>query len=518
MVIEDKIQEYSDDMAGGVESLIIPDSTRDRLVQEKEGIRTSTSYVSDLFEELGLQIADDDVLSPQQANDLYGVDGVLQFQEPIKKSLAELKYSRVRKGQLIDQFLSQAQQQDQSFGRGVRDFGNALAVQAFDPINYIPTTRMLKMSKLASGVARGAIDGAVGNLITTPFAAEQYKKYGMSYGIEDAIFEVSIGAFIGGTFGGIGGKLEADAKALETQRESLRRQYKSLDSQVTEEGRAALNNYIAKTTNEGRIPTRDELISLVKVFDEQTPYKESGTGQIFTGQTLLRTNTEFLTPQEASLLVEQARSDKFFAIEEVTAISEKVSLDEVKALQQRLVQTESIAQKPYEDFKAEITELVTQFKDADVNIKNLETLGLEDQIKVLKLMKTLQEANPNIKQAREFFNTLDDNVIRDIYEQANFSKEIKDSIPLNQAYETVKKIASGQADNPAPVNLLGQDFDVNVETGASQSFLDESNRLYKEMLPDADLDSVTKELEKVDLEADNFVKKADGVLAYLKCI
>jgi len=533
MVQPDTIQTSFDYTGENPQSLVVPDSLRDRLVQEKEGIRTSTSYVNDLMQEMGLQSSPEDLLSPQEANERYGIDGVLQFQEPIQLSQAQLKYNRVRKGQLIDSFLAQAQNQDQSFGRGVRDFGNALAVQAFDPINYIPTTRMLKMSKLAGlgarastrvsqGIARGAIDGALGNLITTPFAAEQYKKYGMEYGLEDALFEVSMGVFIGGAIGGIGGKLSADKianqKIISRQRNTVKRQFRTIASQVTEEARAALDDYISVATREGKVPKLEDMISLVKVFDEQTPYKESGTGNVYSGQTLLRTNTEFLTPQETAMLLEQARSNKFFAIDESIPLDKKVSIDEVKALQQRLLQTESISEMKFDDFKTEISDLIGKFKDTDINIKNLEKLDIEDQIKVLKLMKALQEANPNSKQLRSLFKDLDLDTLREIHEQANFSKEIKDSVPLDKAYDTVKKVAKGElSDSPEP-NLLGQDFDVTVETGASQRFLDEKVRIFKEQLGDIEASQAMKELEKVDAQTDNFVKRAEGVLAYVKCI
>jgi hypothetical protein len=342
----------------------------------------------------------------------------------------------------------------------------------------------------------------------------------MNYTLEDALFEVSIGAFIGGGIGGIGGKIAADKIAAEkiivNERRTLERNYKTISSQVTEEARAALDDYITIAHRDGKVPTFEDMAAIVKVFDEQTPYKESGTGQIFTGQTLLRTNTEFLTPQEIAVLLEQARSDKFFAIEEASVTIEKVSLDEVKALQQRLVQTESIAQNPFETFKAELSELITKFKDADVNIKNLEKLDLEDQVKVLKLMKTLQEANPNTKQIRELFNTLDKNIIRELYEQANFSKEVKDFIPLDQAYDKVKKIAEGRFEEPAKPNLLGEDFDIDIETGTSQKFLDEKNRLFKQTLTESELKDIDIELKKVDTGSDNFIKKIEIGLEYMR--
>lgn len=531
MAQSDTIQTSYDYTGENPQSLVVPDSLRDRLVQEKESIRTSTSYASDYLRELGLKTFPDDVLNPAEANERYGVDGVLQFQEPISRSLAQLKYTRVRKGQLIDGFLSQAQMQDQSFGRAVRDFGNALAVQAFDPINYIPTTRMLKMSKLAGlgargstriahSAARGAVDGALGNLITTPFAAAQYKKYGMEYGLEDALFEVSMGVFIGGAIGGIGGKLSADKIAAEKiiarQRKNFKRQYKTMASQITPEARAALDDYITVVNRDGKIPSIEEMSAIVKVFDEQTPYKESGTGQVFTGQTLLRTNTEFLTQQEIVVLTEQARSDKFFAIEEAGQIAEKVSLDEVKTLQQRLLQTESISDLDFEKFKTEVTDLVNKFKDADVNIKNLEKLSPEDQVQVLKLMKALQEANLDSKQYRNLIRDLDVDTIRELHDQANFSREVKDSIPLDKAYETMNKLAKGEFAEPPEPNLLGEDFDVNVETGSSQKFLDEKVRLFKETMAEADLKEISKDLDKVDADADSFVKKIEVGLDYLR--
>lgn len=604
---QDVVKPRFSQQSESIGALPISNQTRDQLLQEKEFLRTSPAFINDVVQDSYAESSLLDVLTPEEANEEYGIEGSLSFKEPVSRELAQRKYQRMRKGQLIDGFLQQAQQQDTSLLRGIRDFGNALGVQAFDPVNYIPATRALKLHKyskalsgargfLAQRTTSGVIDGAIGNLAVTPFAAMQYKKYGMQYDVADAINEVMMGGFIGGGFGAISGIAGSRAlgkmRSQARHRKGLHRQYEALRNQVSPETRSHLDDIVSIAEREGRPITNDEMISVAKVFDEQSAYKESNSGNVYTGQTLLRTDPRFLSADEKALLLREVSNSNFFTsrnigLDEVFVTKRKlpkhleilksklgslegtvtlknlldgtgtkikdleptlrefgikaegkallnaeqafeindvirgaldeqsVKFEKIAEYQQRLLNSESINELPFEQFKKEISNLIDEFKDSDLNIKNLDELPVDKQIRALKLLRALSEGNLTKKQLADLFSKTELG-IRDLYDNALMNRTIKDTIPLDKALDNVKRSAQGEGFNAPEQSLLGEEFDVSIETGASESYLVERSRVLEERLPESQVKEI-KEILAAENPVDSSLKLADGMEALLKC-
>jgi hypothetical protein len=141
-------------------------------------------------------------LSPEDANAKYGIDGVLQFDEPVTDEVAA-----ERKGLVQDQI----QRQSVIDRSGVGFIGRTLssiAGAAADPVNIAaavaPEMLLGKLgaapaagAALSERVIYGAASGALGNALLTPAQAFFAGDEGRQYSLGDALMDITIGGAIG---------------------------------------------------------------------------------------------------------------------------------------------------------------------------------------------------------------------------------------------------------------------------------------------------------------------------------
>lgn len=267
-----------------------------------------------------------DKLDAITANQEYGIPGVLQFEGAVSRGQAQRRNLETRKRQRLNQLISDASRTE-DLGRKLKNFGIGFAVQAIDPINYIPTTRILKFHKLmkngsrigklyANPAARAAVDGAIGNAIAIPFIKQNFEDVGMDYTYADGLTDIALGIGIGGTVGSVTRAFRA--RSLKIKKAELKnklavgRAYKSLDTQLSSDARDAVDNYVQMKESLRQAPNPDEMIAIAKAYDGMTPYKQGNTGNIFTSETVLRSEFAGLTPEQRSIVNAKANTDLLF--------------------------------------------------------------------------------------------------------------------------------------------------------------------------------------------------------------
>lgn len=234
--------------------------------------------IGELEQEVALKEKFREKIMPDEANSEFGIPGRLQFKEPVSRELAEKKQREVLRQADIEDFLSKASQTNNFFDKS----GNLLlgfGVMATDPINYIPITSATKLFRLGKAlkftqpffknpIARSATDAALGNLIEQPIIAENFENLGLTYTVEDGLFDVAFGGLIGGTFGllrrNVAGtkvlKMRAAAKEAAAQR-------KAIETQINKETAARLMALVESDAAKGRDTSIGVAEALIKLGD-----------------------------------------------------------------------------------------------------------------------------------------------------------------------------------------------------------------------------------------------------------
>lgn len=144
------------------------------------------------------------LLSVDQANEQYGIQDVLKFDQPISKEHAaerqRLVQDQMRRQSLIDRSGAG------SFARTTAAFAAGFA----DPVNLafaVAPEMLLVRAGLGMRAGAGLVErsaymaasGAFGNAVLTPAQAYFAQQEGREYGLGDALMDVTLGAAIGGS-------------------------------------------------------------------------------------------------------------------------------------------------------------------------------------------------------------------------------------------------------------------------------------------------------------------------------
>lgn len=182
-------------------------------------------YLESLFEntlQSGAGVAQDTInsfrfertgkkISPQEANELYGLDGALVFDKDIDEGEAiarqRVKLTEVENNWIINKY---REQRDFSLTDNVvTDFGFGMAVSMLDPVNvassFIPVGGFLNnikgfgtLSATKQAIITGATEGFIGNALAEPLTFTANKDLQLEYGWMDSAMNLGAGIFIGG--------------------------------------------------------------------------------------------------------------------------------------------------------------------------------------------------------------------------------------------------------------------------------------------------------------------------------
>lgn len=94
-----------------------------------------------------------------------------------------------------------------TLGMKALGFGATLIGSLPDPVNFIPFASGIKAATVTSGLARGAVEGAVGNAVVDMVVLPDLNSKGEDLGFADGLLDTLFGAVLGGALGGLGGWL-----------------------------------------------------------------------------------------------------------------------------------------------------------------------------------------------------------------------------------------------------------------------------------------------------------------------
>lgn len=175
----------------------------------------TTAIGPQLWREVDRQMDDTSspLLTPEQANEQYGIADVLSFDKPIN---AEHAAERQR---LVQDQMRRQSIVDRSGLGTIGRLSASLIGGAADPVNIAfavaPETLLARVGGLGRGaalslgerVAFGAASGSLGNAVLTPAQAYFAGQEGRQYGIGEALADITLGAAIGGAFPVLGAGL-----------------------------------------------------------------------------------------------------------------------------------------------------------------------------------------------------------------------------------------------------------------------------------------------------------------------
>jgi hypothetical protein len=198
----------------------------------REGVMRVDSEAA-AFSDLLTGQAVEPVLSIDEANERYGIEGALSFSEPVTERWAAHRYERTRRDIFRQDVISRA-----SEGDALSDFGVSLAVGLIDPVNFVfPFGRINSLRAALPGLAAaeagqalapriaargafGVIEGAAFSAALEPAMAGLANLGERDYGLDDSLINVLAGAGVGGIVNAAGGFFAPSAEA-QAERASL---------------------------------------------------------------------------------------------------------------------------------------------------------------------------------------------------------------------------------------------------------------------------------------------------------
>jgi len=159
------------------------------------------------------------ILTPKDANERFGIEGKLKFEEDTPASVAQDLYDLKRKELYRQEIFARAQG---GFGEGIAKFATGLAVSAFDPLNiasaFVPVvgqaryalwlkraTESAEAAGRSAAIARagvragvGAIEGAAGAALVEPIVYGVARSEQADYDATDSLLNIAFGGIIGG--------------------------------------------------------------------------------------------------------------------------------------------------------------------------------------------------------------------------------------------------------------------------------------------------------------------------------
>lgn len=173
------------------------------------------------------------LLSPEEANKQYGIQGTLTFDKPTRQREAELlnQWAQLRR-----QREDQLRRATPGFFPAAARFGAGFLAGALDPINiasaFIPVVgeerwaatlaRAGIESTTVARLSRGAIEGAVGQAVVEPITYLQSQREQADYTMADSLLNIAFGTVLGGGLHAGFGKV-GDLLAPPASREALLR-------------------------------------------------------------------------------------------------------------------------------------------------------------------------------------------------------------------------------------------------------------------------------------------------------
>lgn len=155
-----------------------------------------------------------DRITSAEANEKYGYLG-LKFDAPVNPRVAEILAEQKQEERIRQDIIARG---PQGVGPTIARFGASFAGAAIDPLNiasaFIPVVGEARFAGMVAKVgltqarlARGAIEGVVGNALIEPIVFGLAREQQLDYEMSDALANVAFGGILGGGLHAIGGRV-----------------------------------------------------------------------------------------------------------------------------------------------------------------------------------------------------------------------------------------------------------------------------------------------------------------------
>lgn len=293
----------------GLQSALVGDST----FNQHNALVQFASAVNPFDEETRETFTFDKKITPEIANEKYGIEGKLDFKLPITERFANVKRQKILKQEIANEYLNRAAQTNNA-GDNALNLLVGLGALSTDPLNFInprgpigaiyaavKKTRFAKPVSIAlrNPVLRGGIGGVTGNIAGLPISYIQSGDLGEEYGYGDAALDIAAGGVFGSALGaaklGIKGPGLA---ALREQRAAQRAFLRGMDQKT-------LGNILSiadsASTVGGEIGV-DLVQAMAKLADEVDgrPIRNN----FYQGDYVYRTNFDKLTPGNRAIVAD----------------------------------------------------------------------------------------------------------------------------------------------------------------------------------------------------------------------
>lgn len=207
---------------------------RGEFPQEDEGFLIGPGGVAARQYPLGTMRPEKDLSpleAPETLNERYGDLG-LKFDRPTRRNVAKILAEQKREERIRQDIIARG---PSGVVAGSAQVGTALVRAVLDPLNIaaalIPVTRearlagfLARFGKQGERLARGVIEGAVGNAIIEIPVAAMARQQQLDYEMSDALMNIAFGGILGGGLHVVGGRFSdwIDAKRVETKEAALR--------------------------------------------------------------------------------------------------------------------------------------------------------------------------------------------------------------------------------------------------------------------------------------------------------
>lgn len=208
-VLQEEKKEIEDQLAVETDPQEL-DRLRNRAVEVSEKLGTSKT---DRFQEKILEIGA--YKTPEELREIFG--DIITFNRPMSEEEADLLVQN-KKEEMIRQAIIQAG--PKGFVPGVAKFTGGMAAMATDPLElasmFIPIVgatgrarSIARYGKIRGNVVVGAKEGAFGSAITEPFYYGLSANQQLDYTMQEALFNIGAGLFLGGGIGSLAGAIMA---------------------------------------------------------------------------------------------------------------------------------------------------------------------------------------------------------------------------------------------------------------------------------------------------------------------
>ena len=271
--------------------LRIPDRLQDKyrigsLFQRENllaGFVNSVPEILDPFADL-----DQKTLTAEEANDKYGIENRLSFNDSVNERQAKKKHDRAQ--YILDaEILTGQAEANNDLSDHARNFFTTLLTIGASPENFLPWTKLMRLrglgrlAKLPKGltssrVAEGVVDASISTAFEEPVIHYRSREFGFDYELKDSLENFAAAGVLGGLAGGFSGAVIKKSGQINHSLLAARLEQDALKTQVSRERFHSIAAIVQEVSNStvphevekmfGAMVKFDHLANINKISDD----------------------------------------------------------------------------------------------------------------------------------------------------------------------------------------------------------------------------------------------------------